>query len=909
MILNKYLFYVPVLLAFFHLSAYAQQDTTSLNTIINKTNKLAHQYPTEKVYLHMDKPYYSVGDTIWFKAYVTIGLHQPSDLSRILYVDIVSGRDSIVQDLKIQLFNGIGFGSIALKQGLYKQGNYHLSAYTNWMRNNDPAYFFNKTIPVANPVDNQVFTHITFTNNSKAKTQQQITARIQFKDPAGNPYVNKKVNWTIDTDDDKPLKGKESTDGNGFATIVMAGSKTPILPNNALLTTIDLGNKKLVNNTFLLKTAIAVPDVQFFPEGGSLISGVRTRVAFKAVGANGLGLSVKGTITDNSGTVLADIKSQNLGMGTFVITADDTKTYKANVVFPDGTQAAYDLPKPQLSGVALAIYNNKPDTLSIKITANTAFFEQNKGKPIFIVCQSGGFVCYAAQTFLETPVLTAAILKNKFPTGIMQMTIFSGSLPLSERIAFIQRNDMLDLKLTAAKTVYPTRGLVKVQVTAKEGGKPVEAGLSVAVIDENKVPFNEDAETTIMTSLLLSSDLKGYIEKPNYYFSHPGEKAVNDLDVLMLTQGYRRFLYTDLLKNIMPRINFLPEQSMEITGTLRSGNGMPIAKGNVRLQIPDKNYSTQTTTDMSGNFKFSRLMIPDSSKVILNARNNVNANNLMIMVDGQTLQGISKNINAPDEILNIDSVMYPYLKNTKMQYNSLHTLKEVQIKDKVYVPKPGYQDFPALTGLNFADHQITGDRLTGCNNLALCLQTTLIGMTYENDNFYLTRDYNQGQKTTPVAIYVNGLNVDYNYLSSINPNEVDNVEVFLTDGLSGINRMSNTKGVIEITSKKVPKGKKVSAAQLADLFPPKYIANLSPKGFDVSRAFYSPRYTAPPSVTNSADLRSTIYWNPRLVTDKATGITTFDFYNADAKGTYKAVVEGMDADGNIGRFVLRYKVQ
>lgn len=904
---KRYILALSVIVAFCSLSAYAQRDTVSLNTIISKTNKYIHSYPFEQVYLHMDKPYYSVGDTIWFKAYVTIGLHQPSLLSKVMYVDIVSARDTLIQALKLQVTNGIATGSIALTQALYKQGNYHLSAYTNWMRNFDPAYFFNKTIPVASPIDNQVLTtaSISGTNNGG----QKITARIQFKDVFGNPYANKKVSWTIDNDDDKPLKGKETTDANGYLTVNVSGNKIPVLAKNHLFTTIDIGNKKMVNNVFPMRTAVPPADIQFFPEGGNLFSGVRTKIAFKAISPNGLGTDVNGTITDNTGAVVAEIRSQHLGMGVFVLTPEDGKTYKAKVTFADGSQNTVDLPKVQPSGISLSVYNSNNDTLGIKITASNTYFEQNKNKVIYIVGQSGGFVCYAAQTTLQNVVFSGLISKTKFPTGIGQLTLFSQSgEPLSERIFFVQHNDMLGIGLTPSAKTYGPRQQVKMQVSTKNKTTPAEASLSVAVIDETKVPYNDDAETTILTSLLMSSQLKGYIEKPNYYFKQPNNKTAADLDVLMLTQGYRRFSYTDILTNKPFRIFVAPEQGIEITGTLRNATGMPIAKGNVRLQIPDKYYSTQTTTNMSGEFKFSKLVIPDSTQVIINARNNVNANNLMIMLDGTSLQGISPNINYPDEILNIDTAMAPYIRNTKMQYNNSHTLKEVEIKDKKYVKKPGYQDFSALTGLSFPDHTIDGERLKDCPNFVMCLQTSLMGITYDNFNFYITRDYNQGQKSTPVAIFFNGMQVDYNYIAGLTSPDIESVEVFLNDGVSGINRRDNTKGVIEITTKVAPKGTKITKDQLAELFPPKYIAKIMPKGYNMSREFYSPRYSGPANVLQHADLRSTIYWNPHLTTDK-TGTGSFDFFTADSRGTYKAVVEGIDADGNIGRYVYRFKVQ
>ncbi len=903
--LRKLIFVLSILTTVTCLHTLAQTDTVSLKTIITKTAKLANERPPEKVYLQMDKPYYAVGDTIWFKAYLTIGAHQPSDLSKVIYIDIISSQDTVVQSLKIPADNGVGYGNIALTQALYKQGNYHISAYTNWMRNFDPAYFFNKTFAVGNPVDNLVFTHVSFKNDNG-----KINAHILYKDQFGNPYTNKKVSWKIETGDDKAIKGKETTDQNGILNLNIVTNKSPVTASNWLFTAIDLGNRKTVTNSFPLKTAVAIPDVQFFPEGGNLINTVPCRVAFKAIKPDGLGADVKGTITDNDGKSVAEFKSQHLGMGSFVMVPESGKTYKANVVYADGVQGSYELPKVQQRNISLAVYNINVDSVNIRITTNSDFYQQNQNKVFYIMAQSGGYVYYAAQTILRSQFYSAPIPKSKFPTGIVQFTLFAANgEALSERIIFIQRNDMLNLSLNAGRATFAPRQKVKMMVTAKNNTLPVEAGLSVAVINEAKIPFDENTETTILTSLLLSADLKGYIEKPNYYFNHPNDKTAADLDLLMMTQGYRRFLYKDIIANKLPPVYFLPEQGIEVTGTLRNQTGMPISKGSVRLLIHDKNYSTQTVTDMSGNFKFTKLMFPDSAKVTLNARNNVNANNLMIMLNSSTLQGISPNINAPDELLNIDSAIAPYLKNTKMQYNSSHMLREVQIKAVKYVKKPSHSDFPELAGLGMeADHTISGDRLKDCPNFASCIETMSMGLTYDTDNLYVTRDYNAGKKM-PVQIYFNGMPVDFTYLNSVNAAQVESVEIFTSDGLSGINRRNNTNGVLVINSKVAPKGTKITQQQLQELFPPKYLLSFTPKGYDMPRQFYSPKYTGPAGVLQNADLRTTIYWNPKVTTDKITGTTALEYFNADGKGTYRAVVEGMDADGNIGRFVYRYKVE
>src|ERR1700709_1320745 len=134
--LRKFLLLLSISVAFLHITAFAQRDTIPLPTIIAKTAKLTNDHPTEKVYLHFDKPYYAIGDTMWFKAYVTIDQHILSPLSKILYVDLTDGAQ-IVDEIKLQLVNGMASNYIPLPPLFAKRGNYHIRAYTRWMRNSD----------------------------------------------------------------------------------------------------------------------------------------------------------------------------------------------------------------------------------------------------------------------------------------------------------------------------------------------------------------------------------------------------------------------------------------------------------------------------------------------------------------------------------------------------------------------------------------------------------------------------------------------------------------------------------------------------------------------------------------------------------------------------------------------------
>jgi hypothetical protein len=841
-----------------HLSASAQQDSVVLDNIISKAKKLSDEHPVEKVYVHFDKPYYSVADTIWFKAYVTMEQNIPSQLSKIVYLDVVNAKDSLVQTIKLPTVNAVATGNIPLTPGTYKQGNYYVRAYTVWMLNSSDKFFFSKTIPIGEAIDKQLITHFSYKSTQSDKSQS-IEAIVQFKNPDKVAQANKTVNWKVISNYDVVSKGKGTTDQNGILKIKIEPRKNELITNGELITELNLTDKDMVTNSFNLKPVATTHDIQFFPEGGEMISGLAMRVSFKAVTAKGLGIDLKGTVTDNQGNTLSNFTSSHLGMGSFYLNVETDKSYKANITFKDGTSKSFDLPKAIPSGIMSQIINTDPTAFNLKILANDTYFQQNKGKTFFIVATQGGIIYYAAKTRLATQVNSAKIPKDKFPVGIVQVTLFSESgEPINERLAFnYPTNESLSLKSDLPS--YKPRQKVKLTVSPKNATQPLEGNYSISVTDETKVPVDEDTETTILSSLLLTSDLQGYIEKPNYYFTKPDEKKLADLDLLML-----------------------------------------------RLTVPGTNISSEAVTSPSGLFAFPNLSIPDSSEVLINAKYSTNGSNLMIMLDGSPLPEVSKNPYPAEEVNNIDSTLSAYLSNSKRQYNYLRTLKEVKIEG-AKVKKPSHADHSSLAGLSsITGTVIDGERLKDCNSIALCLQTMAMGLTFFENNFYVTRDYQAGSRV-PVQIFINGMAVDYLALLNVVPTEVESVEVFTKDELGTINRMYNTNGVLVVNTKKIKKST-MSIADLKKMLPQQNMLKFNPKGFSKQREFYMPKYINPANTYNFNDLRTTIYWNPKVITS-GTAPLSLEYFNADGKGTYRAVIEGVDKFGNVTRSVYRYTVK
>ncbi|WP_295674469.1 hypothetical protein [uncultured Mucilaginibacter sp.] len=318
------------------------------------------------------------------------------------------------------------------------------------------------------------------------------------------------------------------------------------------------------------------PDVQFFPEGGELVNGLRCKVAVKSVAQNGMGRDINGTIVDNEGNVIVDFATQHLGMGVFAFTPQSGKTYKARIKTGIGETAfEVDLPKAKAAGFTLGVNNSRPDSIFLKVAANEALFQQKQHSAFYVIAQSGGKIYYTAQSTLEDQVFTAAIDKKRFPTGIVQFTLFAGDgEPLNERSAFIQNDDTLQLKLNnPGKTFSPGQKVTLNLDVKNAAGQPVMGAFSAAVTNESMLLGDEASDLEIFSSLLLTSDLKGFVEKPGYYFTNTNDQTRADLDVLLLTQGYQRFEWKQILNNTPAQIAYQPETTLDLAGSIKTYTG------------------------------------------------------------------------------------------------------------------------------------------------------------------------------------------------------------------------------------------------------------------------------------------------------------------------------------------------
>lgn len=801
----------------FTLSSFNYKNEDPIAKIISQLNKWRNNSPQEKVHLHLDKSIYTIGEDIWLKAYIVNGeKHQLSAISATLNIELINDADSIKQYIKLPIAFGMSASGLLLPSQL-KTGNYRIRAYTNYMRNSDVGYFFEKTLTIINPENVNI--------NIKKR------AVLSNKIPADNPKN---------------------------------------------LTARDI-------------------DFQLFPEGGYLINGLSSKLAFKANDKNGLGVNIKGIIRDRENKDIVQFASTHQGMGQILFTPLKGQTYKAVVILANGSEITRALPIALEQGIKMSVNGIHRDTIAINISS-TALLNTTLPKEIYVVGQQGGKVYYAAKTLVNDTSFIATVAKNTFPTGVVQFTLFSSDgLPVSERMVFVQNNDALTISTITDKQIYNSREKVTVALSvADQQGTPVSGNFSVAVIEEKRI-VNEDGETSILSNLLLSSDLKGLIEKPNSYFRNNTEQNRANLDLLMLTHGYSRFEWKKVLDNKEAAISPTPEKALQLSGYLKTLNNKPLKNSLVTLFTKGNNILfLDTLSDRNGKFTFDNLTFEDSTTFVVQALDGKNKNKAKIELIKETTPTVSKKNIANALALVIDTSVLEHLKYDISAGEKAIMLREIELKTAKKVLK--YSD--NLNGVGKADQIVIAEELKICIDLAQCLQTKLSGIIFQDGVPYSMRSLDK-----PMRIVLDGLLKDGNFrLKEIPIETVESVEVLKSMALSSAYGADGGAGIIIITSKR---GKMQPETIQYPSAPD--VVSFSAKGYQVSRIFYSPQYDIPKQDQEATDFRSTIFWSPNIFTEK--GKAKFDFFTNDSKGIFKMVIEGIADDGTLARHTYRYEVK
>lgn len=634
-----------------------------------------------------------------------------------------------------------------------------------------------------------------------------------------------------------------------------------------------------------------------FPEGGALVTGVNSRIAFKAEDAAGKGVAVKGTVVASSGKTVATVQTTYLGMGNFTLLPEEGVTYRLQAQYSNGQTVSVDLPQPLPQGLALQV-TERDTAFEVGIATNAATLLSQGPMRVTVAGKHGGKFYFEDTLTLHTNRAVMLVPKQLFPEGIAAITLYDALLrPHCERLVYVNKNKAAALTLATDKTTYSPGEEVKLTVNTTEAdGTVAKAHLSVAVIDAGLVP---QAEGDIVSYLRLQSELRGDIEKPGAYFDRSNVKRSEQLDLLLSTQGWRDFLWRRV-KDTSIVLRYLPEPGITLSGQVKNIlSGRPIAGANITLTASEArgNKIYFTKTDSAGAYFLDGLPLYGSQPVRLTARDSKGNKGGMLLLDSvfgrpaPVLPLPAFSTVLPDTAAMVKVFTTEGQKRLqvlrKQQEAETHELEGVTVKntpkttmltDGAYVSFGGPDSTFRITNADYKDYETLENfiihRMPGATTDA------------ESQGVYFLSN---GQRLRPRFKVNNTEDVferlDY-YTLPMNVIE----QVTIRHMLSSM--MADT-WIIYLTLKP-----EAFERKQFDLL------NTTITGYYEAREFFVPR----PQLNNKkADLRTTLLWKPDTHTGE--GKTTVTFYNADSKTTVRVVVEGVTENGTPVAGVVNYNIK
>ena len=818
-------------------------------------------YPQEKLHVSTDKDSYIAGDTIWLRAHCAdAATHRPVAASRYVYVELRDDRGSLVRRIKLLSRDSVYSGYLPT-QSLERFGDYSLTAYTLYMRNQGPDYFFKKPLTIW-------------------------------------PYQE---------------------------------------------------SRRTQRNTSVRK--VSDFDVSFFPEGGYLIDGYDCCVAFKALGDDGGSVEVAGVLKNDRDETVDTLRTLHGGMGCLRFTAHTGERYYAECTMAGGKTKRFDLPASRNTACVLKILQTEENFTVLPISGRPL----PKGLKLLVHCR--GNICYHKPWNYDYASLI--FRRSDLPGGILQILLLDkAGNALSERLVF-NRGEELATTDMQVRGSLKQRTKVTLSVTATDpDGRPAAGDFSIAVTDRAAVPAATSG--SIYSTLLLTSELRGTIETPDWYFEGRDAARVAALDALLLTQGWRRYDVPELMKKEYVEPQYPLEVGQEITGRI-SKSGLwnrkkKLSRYEMRMIVPSLHYVTKCAVDDTGAFALNGFDFPDSTLYVLRpaaVRGSMPEATVKVARDSFPEVGTLPRVPAQEQkkpyiaqaryyieqrgqtdmrnIL-IDTVYVTHhkrLESTRPEHRlAARTWTAEQIKESgagtildfiARMPgmsvvgrqvsyrgyRPGFMVDGRLEETVGEMNPVRAFRSTGMGRNHKT-QTRLppipdpggwidfTGMNYSNTNSAQQSTGGNKRQIQYIDDFDNVPDILYYPLEIVS-------RIDLIEGgnmvLWGVSHWKQA-GIISITTKK---GKELDDATRT--LPARDVEFASPLGYQTPAEFYAPAYATEKARRSMVpDYRTTLYWNPTVKLDD-TGQATVEFYTSDAPADYDITIEGITQTGKIVRTV------
>lgn len=813
-------------------------DNDMIRSLKKKMSIYNEQMPEDRLYLQFDKPMYEPGDNIWFSAFIRDAVSmKPSGKSDIVHVEFLNPKGTIEKSINIIAKNGVAAGDFTLDAEALG-GIYKVRAYTNWMKNNGADNAFEKQLQVQEVILPNLKMKLDFERKAFG-AGDEVIAKLELNTNENKPLADHKIKFTASIQGQQILTEADATDENGLTYLKFKLPKE-LKSNDGLLNVMIDYNGSTESISRSIPIVLNKIELKLFPEGGDLVNGLESKVAFSALNEFGKPADIEGVVLTDKGNKVASFSSFHQGMGAFSLTPKANEKYIVKITKPESISETFVLPEAFDRGYVMDIDAGKNE---VAVNINTTETEE-----LSLVAQVRNKIYYSTVIDAKKGSNRVVFPTGSFPIGVSQITLFdSKGIARAERLAFVNKDKQLNISVQTEKEKYLPREKVKMTITVKdERGMPMPATLSMAVVNDQLLTFADDKTGNILSQLLLEQDIAQKVEEPAFYFDKKEKKADEALDYLLMTAGWRHFTWEKVLVEALPQPAYAGERAIVSGTVLDAQTGKPITSAKIKI-----NNGAEYETDGNGKFIFNKLDL-SSPVTLAYSANGFGA-------QSQYVQQYDQNL-----------VMYLYNNNYYKNYYYSNMPRPSSSVNEVMMDVPAAA-MGAGDGLrdNFEELERPAKRDEN---------RKLVGKKGKVANNQAMPDNDKGPVEDQKA---SGERLKAELKKEKSNKDLQNVVSKSADVRAGFFRADDME-LDELAS--------VKEAQIQQAVQVYYRA----------KEFAAPAYDKQENVETRTDFRNTIYWNPSVTIDKS-GKGTVEFYAADDITSYRTTLEGLASDGSIGR--------
>jgi len=634
------------------------------------------------------------------------------------------------------------------------------------------------------------------------------------------------------------------------------------------------------------KPAKRLYDVQFFPEGGHLVQGLTSRVAFKVTGADGRGLPCTGAVIDQKNDTVGRFSALKFGMGSFILKPAANEVYRAVIRVNRDTIPVRKLPEIQSSGYVMRVTD---EGARWDIQIQNA--DSSATSVMYAVVHTNYAIKAAEGLQLTNGSAHLGIDKSKLDEGVNFITVFDEQKrPVTERLIFKRPGKKLTVNANTAEPVYGTRKKVNLVIsTLDQNNKALSADLSVSVYRADALQ-NTDPQH-ISGYFWLKANLKGHIESPDYYLENDNKEADEALDNLMFTQGWTEFDWSKVIAGDAPMIKFLPEYTgPDVTGhILDATNNTPGRNITAYLTIhgkPDQLFMAKS--DSAG-------------KVVFNTLNFYGSHEMFAQTNSQRDSTFRIDIINPFDERHSTAQVSPFTLTADMKNllgdNSINMqVQSIFSTDQLKQFNDQPVDSTSFYGKPFKTYKL--DDYTRFPTMEEVLREYVGSIAvFKRQGKFDIKMFDVDKLLGRPLVLLDGVPVfDEDKIFKIDPLKISKLEMVSKNYLYGPEIFNG------IMSFSTYKGDRANFE-----INPKAVV-LDYEGLQRERKFYSPVYDSDERLNSTIpDFRTALYWNPNAGT-RQDGKVDLNFYTGDKSGKYVGVIEGIAGNGETGSHVFYFEV-